>query len=191
MRRIIRARFPDRIYKIVYADPSWNYYGDPNKDAACGKHYDTMTLEEICLLPIKSIMDKKSALFLWATCPKLHYAFEAIKAWDLYYRGVAFIWAKCRRDGKLIHGQGPRPTFTHPTSELVLVATPNKYGRPFKILDESMGQVIVAPRTRKHSEKPPIFRDKIVELCGDLPRIELFAREKFDGWDGWGKEYKP
>ncbi len=41
---------------------------------------------------------------------------------------------------------------------------------------------------RGHSQKPDEARDKIIELAGDLPRVELFAREKTDGWDAWGNE---
>ena len=40
----------------------------------------------------------------------------------------------------------------------------------------------------KHSKKPDVIRDAIVGLCGDLPRVELFARQQHDGWDSWGNE---
>ena len=47
---------------------------------------------------------------------------------------------------------------------------------------------IVMSQREQHSKKPDCVREKIVELCGDLPRIELFAREKTPGWDVWGNE---
>ena len=81
-------------YQIVLADPPWPHYGDPNKHAAAGKHYRLMSMEEIKALPVRSLMAKKAALFLWATGPRLHYAIDAIRAWGLHYRGVVYIWVK-------------------------------------------------------------------------------------------------
>lgn len=181
------AAFPDRRYQVILADPPWLYYGDPNKDQAAGKHYQLMSTADISALPVRSITAPSAALFLWATGPRLPEALEVMKAWGFHYRGIAYIWAKSRRDGGLIHGQGVRPTFTKPTSELVLVGSTCRRGRPLKLLTESQGQVVLAPRGR-HSEKPAVFRELIVELLGDTPRIELFARERADGWDAWGNE---
>ena len=82
---------------------------------------------------------------------------------------------------------GVRPTLVKPTTELLLAATTNRKGRVFPLLTEAMRQVVLAPRGR-HSEKPSVFRDRIVELVGDRPRIELFARTTAPGWDCWGNE---
>jgi len=80
------------------------------------------------------------------------------------------------------------PTFTKPTTEFLLVGSTSRRGRPLKLLTEAQGQVILAPRGR-HSEKPAIFGQRIVELLGgDVPRIELFARQRVAGWDAWGNE---
>lgn len=173
--------------RIVYADPPWPYYGDPNKMAAAGKHYDLMTLPDICALPVADICDKPAACFMWATGPRLTDAIEAMQAWGFHYRGVAWVWVKTRQDGAIIHGQGVQPTFTKPTTEFVLAGSTNKAGRPFPIHDKAMGQVVLHPRGA-HSVKPAIFRDLIVRLCGDLPRVELFARTETEGWDVWGNE---
>lgn len=177
-------------YDIIYADPAWPMYGDPNKDAAAGKHYDLMSMESICALDMKGLLrdPKRGAFFVWATCPRLDLAFQAIAAWGLCYRGVAFNWVKTRRDGGLIHGQGVPPTGTKPTSELCLLATPQKRGRPFPLLDAAVPQVVPHQRPGKHSKKPAIVRDHIVRLFGDRPRIELFARESAPGWAAWGLE---
>lgn len=178
--------FPTGQYDIIYMDIPWPHYGDKNKNAAAGKHYDLMTMEEIYSLPVPELMHKNSALFMWATCPRLNLAFDVIREWKLHYRGVVYIWAKVRKDGNLIHGQGVPPTFTKPTSELLLGVTKCKTGRPFKILTKRQPQIILASRTKVHSEKPAIFRDKIIELCGDRSRIELFSRHDIPGWDRWG-----
>jgi len=179
-------------YSIVYVDPPWTHYGDPNKDAACGKHYACLSYDEIGSLPMRAIMAKRAALFCWMTCPRLDVEMETAKKWGLHYRGIVSVWVKARkRDGAIIHGQGIRPTFTKPTAELLTGWTTNARGRPFPIFTEKQPQVVVTPRTGMHSEKPAIFRDRIVELCGDLKRIELFATRLIPGWDAWGDAIEP
>lgn len=178
---------PNKRYDIVYVDPPWYYYGSPVKDAAAGKHYPLMSLPELAAIDVRQMLNKRAAVFIWATCPRLDFAFELIHAWKLHYRGVAYVWVKINRRGEIIAGQGIPPTFTKPTSELLLVATTNKTGRPFPILDLAQPQVVLHPRGA-HSEKPAIFRTMIERLCGRRSRIELFARTKAKGWDGWGAE---
>jgi N6-adenosine-specific RNA methylase IME4 len=178
---------PPGPFDIVLADPAWHYYGSTTKDAAAGKHYNLMSQDEIAAIPVKSIMSKSAALFLWATGPRLNYAIDMIGRWGLHYRGIAYVWVKTTKAGKIISGQGVPPTFTKPTTELLLAATTKKTGRPFPILNLAQGQVVTQPRGA-HSEKPHIFREKIVELCGDRPRIELFARDRVPGWEAWGDE---
>jgi N6-adenosine-specific RNA methylase IME4 len=110
---------------------------------------------------------------------------------------------KTRRDGIPIGAQGVTPTFTKPTCEFVLVATTVSKGRPFPILDLKQAQTVFlddqdvfdpqpvfAPRGR-HSAKPDDVRRRIERLCGERPRIELFARGAVPGWDVWGAEAEP
>lgn len=172
---------------MVYADPPWMMWGDPNKDAAAAKHYALMEDDDVFSLPIRQLFDGRGVLFLWATCPRLDVAIEAISRWGLHYRGVAYVWVKTRKDGTIISGQGVRPTLVKPTVELCLAATTHPSGRPLPLLTEGQGQVVLAPRGR-HSAKPPEVRKRIEELLGDVPRIELFAREAAIGWDSWGNE---
>lgn len=176
------------MYDIVLADPAWPYYGSTTKDAAAGKHYDLMSWEDISAMPVKEACNKKAAIFLWATGPLLHKQIKVLEDWGFYFRGVAFVWVKTRKDGGIISGQGVPPTFVKPTTEFLLAGTTCKTGRPFPILDSSVGQVVLAPRER-HSKKPDIFRDEIVRVCGDVPRLELFARDCAEGWDATGLEY--
>lgn len=178
---------PTRQYDIVYVDPPWHYYGSAVKDAAAAKHYPLMTVDELAAIDVGGILNKRAAVFMWATCPRLDFALKLIEAWGLTYRGVAYVWVKTNRRGQIINGQGVPPTFTKPTTELVLAATTKATGRPFPILDLAQAQVILHPR-RAHSEKPAIFRERIELLCGDRPRIELFARSTAKGWDSWGAE---
>jgi len=174
-------------YAIALIDPPWAYYGDPNKNAAAGKHYNLMSDADIQALPIKSILEKDAYVFVWATCPKLDLAIETIKAWGLHYRGVAHVWVKINKAGKIIHGQGIPPTYSKPTSELLLVATTKKAGRPIKLLDSALPQIVLEPRPPGHSTKPRRFHELIEKGLGAAtPRIELFARSSVQGWDAIG-----
>lgn len=183
--------FPNKKYNIIYADPPWPYYGDPNKDQAAGKHFKLMSLEDIKALPVREIVAEECLLFLWVTCPKDHVrmGYKVLRAWGFEPEGIPWIWAKTAKDGHIINGQGIRPRLTKATCELVLAGTTDPNHRVFPILNEGMAQLVPAPRPgNRHSAKPPIIRDYIVELLGDRPRIELFARECVEGWDAWGDE---
>ena len=174
-------------FQLVLADPPWPYYGDPNKMAAAGKHYDLMSMEELEAMPVKEICSKKAACFMWATGPRLHEAVDLMRAWGFHYRGVAWVWVKTRQDGEIMGPAGVPPTFVKPTTEFIIAGTTNKVGRPFPIQTSKMRQVVLAPRG-KHSEKPAVFHKNIEELCGDVKKIELFAREPKEGWVTTGFE---
>lgn len=179
--------FPTKKYDIIYIDPPWEHYGSPTKMAAAGKHYDLMSQEEVRRLPIKNLLNAKGACFIWATCPRLDLALDAIEAWGLHYRGVAHIWVKTRKDGKIIHGQGVPPTYSKPTTELLLFASTTKKGRPLPLLNKALPQVVLAPRA-EHSRKPAIFRELIERAYSSKNRLEMFARGKVSGWDVWGAQ---
>ncbi len=146
-----------------------------------------MSQEALARLPVRDLMAKRAALFLWATGPRMHMAIELIHRWGLYFRGVLYVWVKTNRRGEIIAGQGVPPTFTKPTTEFVLAATTTPTGRPFPLLDLAQAQVVLHPRS-EHSRKPAIFRTMIEQLCGKRKRIELFARESAPGWTSWGTQ---
>lgn len=168
-------------YNIIYADPPWNFWGGGWKNQS--QHYKTMTLQEIKNLPVKKIADDNCILFLWVTFPILKEAFEVIESWGFKYSTCGFNWVKKTKKGNGWHfGCG---YWTRANSELCLIATKGKIIRQ----DASISQIIDTP-VEEHSKKPDIVREKIVKLIGDLPRIELFARQKKDGWDVFGNEIK-
>jgi N6-adenosine-specific RNA methylase IME4 len=174
--------FPDKKYQIIYADPPWTYDNmkDKNPDMG-GITYPTMSLDDIKNMPIRDITDKDCALFMWATMPKLREAFEVIDAWGFRYITCAFTWVKQNPKGEGIYsGLGH---WTNGNAELCLFA---KKGAP-KRQAKNVKQIVLSPRGR-HSVKPLEVRDRIVSLIGDLPRIELFARQTAQGWDSWGNE---
>lgn len=167
-------------YNIIYADPPWQYARSKVQGAA-EKHYRTMSVDDICQLPIAEICCKDCILFMWATFPQLKEALQVIKAWGFNYKSVAFVWLKQNKSGiGWFYGLG---FWTRGNAEICLLAT---RGHP-KRKSAKVHQFIISP-LRGHSQKPDEARDKIVELVGDLPRVELFAREKADGWDAWGNE---
>lgn len=168
-------------YNIVYADPPWRY-DDSTCWGAAEKHYHTMSLRNLCELPIKYITADNSILFLWATYPKLEEALEVITAWGFKYKSIAFQWVKTcpRQTSKFFYGLG---RWTRGNTEPCLLATK---GKPQRISNKVF-QLVLSP-VERHSQKPACIRDKIIELMGDLPRVELFARQKCDGWDSWGDE---
>lgn len=167
-------------YQIIYADPPWRY-DQKGLQGAAEKHYSTMSLEDICKLPVGSISAKDSILFLWATFPQLPAALRVISAWGFKYKTVAFLWLKKNRIAdSWFFGLG---FWTRGNAEVCLLAT---RGHP-KRQSSKIHQFIISP-IEAHSKKPDIVRDKIVELAGDVPRIELFARQTTPGWDVWGNE---
>lgn len=140
-----------------------------------------MSVKDICGLKVEEIAAKDCVLFLWATFPQLPEALRVIKAWGFQYKTVAFVWLKQNKSGKgWFFGLG---FWTRGNAEICLLATKGKPHRN----SNRVHQFLISP-IRGHSQKPKEAREKIVELMGDLPRVELFARENAEGWDAWGNE---
>ena len=171
-----------RKFNILYADPPWKY--ERNKvQGAAENHYPTMSIEQLCALDVEKITDENCALFLWSTFPFLPEALRLIKAWGFTYKTTAFVWLKQNRKNKdWFFGLG---FWTRGNAEICLLATKGKPKRK----SAKVSQLIISP-IDKHSKKPDIVREKIVELMGDLPRIELFARQTTPGWEVFGNEVK-
>ena len=174
-------------YKIIYADPPWKYNSRTNhktrfRGGACG-HYNLMTMEEIKALPIQEIADDNCVLFLWTIFPYLDEQIKLFEHWGFDYKTVGFTWIKTNKNnGKPFFGVG---YYAKSNAEICLMGIKGK----MKPISNKVSSVIISPR-REHSRKPDEARERIVELFGDIPRIELFAREKTEGWDSWGNEIK-
>jgi N6-adenosine-specific RNA methylase IME4 len=119
-------------------------------------------------------------LFLWAVNPQLKEAIDVMESWGFKYKTVAFCWIKQTSNGNPVANLG---RWTMGGMELCLLGTRGKPQR-FK---KNIKQLIFAERTR-HSEKPAEVRDRILEVMRDVPRLELFARQKTEGWDVRGNE---
>lgn len=136
-----------------------------------------MPMEDLKALKMPAAED--CMLFMWATFPCMQEALDLIKAWGFKYKTVGFSWIKLnKKNGKPFFGIG---YYTKSNLEVCLIAVK---GKPIKV-SNSVSSVIMSS-IEQHSKKPDIVRDKIVELCGDIPRIELFARQKVSGWDSIG-----
>lgn len=174
--------FPNKKYNIIYADPPWSYKDKAlagNRGAGC--KYQTQSKEWIDNLPVKDIAANDCILFLWVTMPKLNECWDLIAKWGFEYKTVAFTWVKKnKKSDSWFWGMG---MWTRANAELCLLATK---GKPKRI--SASVHSVVDDRIMRHSKKPDSVRKRIVELCGDLPRIELFAREQQNGWDCWGNE---
>lgn len=172
-------------YQIIYADPPWKYnvFSDkpPSARKAEEEYYEVMDLLDMGELPIWDIADNDCVLFMWTTYPTLPIALKLLKKWGFHYRTVAFTWVKKNRiSDSWFMGMGG---WTRANAEICLLATK---GNPVR-KSKSVRSIIDTP-IQEHSKKPDEARSRIVELMGDLPRIELFARQKTEGWDVWGNE---
>lgn len=171
-------------YQIIYADPPWSYQNGGVPQGGVNAQYQTMTDSDICNLPIWDISDNNSLLFMWATFPKLKEGIAVIEAWGFQYKTCAFTWVKTnpKQELKSFFGIG---YYTKSNAEICLLGVRGKGHSLVK--NNSVSQLIFSPRL-KHSEKPNEARKKIIQLCGDIPRIELFARQKVEGWDVIGND---
>jgi len=175
-------------YQIVYADPAWDFKGggiyqdNGRKDRSISSQYKLTKTNDMAKLPIKDITDTDAFLFMWCTDSHLKQGIELMEAWGFRYSTIAFIWVKQYASGSLCSNVG---RWTMKNCEIVLLGlkgTPLKYKKA-----KNIKQLVMAERTG-HSVKPDEVRNRISQLCGDLPRIELFARIKTDGWDVFGNE---
>ena len=147
------------------------------------KHYKVMEIKDIVEMKnvITRISDKDCILFLWVTFPCLLDGLKVIKEWGFTYKTCGFTWVKRnKKSDTWFFGLGH---WTRANPEICLLGTKGKISR----VSNKVSQV-VDTHIEEHSKKPAIVRERIVELVGDLPRIELFARQEVDGWDAWENE---
>jgi len=144
-------------------------------------HYPVMSIDDIANMPVQDLANDNCVLFMWVTLPKLNEFMKVINGWGFEYKTTAFVWAKKNKKAdSFFMGLG---RWTRANPEICVLATKGNISRK----SNAVRQLQVFPIER-HSKKPDEFRDLILELVGDLPRIELFARQTAEGWDSWGNE---
>lgn len=166
-----------KLYPVFYADPPWRYEHSKTHSRDIENQYPTMTLEEICDLPVADISTEHAILFLWATAPKLEEAMQVIKAWGFTYR-TCMVW------DKELMGMG---YWTRVQHELLLIAVKGDFPVPE---EENRVRSVYRENRGEHSTKPDYYRDLIERMYPDISRLELFARtaDRPDRWDVWGNE---
>jgi N6-adenosine-specific RNA methylase IME4 len=172
---------PKGKYNVILADPPWKYTDTCEKGAiqskGADKHYKdgSLTIQQLSTMDVPYISAKDSILFLWTTSPMLEDSFKVINSWGFKYK-ASFIWDKIK------HNMGHYNSVRH---EFLLLCIKGSFQpEELKLFDS----VISMEKTKKHSEKPDIFYEMIETLYPTGKKIELFARNKRDGWDSWGNE---
>lgn len=169
-----------RKYRVILADPPWVY-----SDTASSGHrgvaykYPCLKVDTLAKLDIDKITERDSILFLWITQPLLEDGLYLMRKWGFKYKGFAFNWYKKTKNDKAFWGMG---NYTRSNMEHVLFGI---RGRGVKRVSAAVHSVVEATPAG-HSAKPPEVRDRIVQLLGDVPRVELFARDQVPGWDAIG-----
>ena len=164
-------------YKTIVADPPWRYENPPmgGTNRSIENHYPTMTLEEICAMPVADLATDDAMLYLWATAPKLAECMKVIEAWGFEYR-TNLVW------DKEVIGMGYHARNQH---EILLVAKRGNIPPP-----EAGKQPSSVHRERRaeHSAKPEFYYEMMEAAYPQLPKIELFCRSPRDGWAVWGNQ---
>ena len=172
-----QSELPKQKFQVIYADPPWSYNDKCDSGAiqsgGVDKHYPTMSINEICELPISDLAEDDSVLFLWTTSPLLEDSFLVINAWGFNYK-ASFIWDKIK------HNMGHYNSVRH---EFLLIATRGSCTPDNMKLFDSVQSI----ERSEHSKKPHEFYE-IIETLYSGSKIELFARNIRDGWSSWGNE---
>jgi len=171
-------------FSTILADPPWRFQNSTGKMAPEHERlhrYSTLSIEEIRALPVESLANPKSHLYLWVPNALLPWGLEVMQAWGFTYK-TNLVWYKVRKDGGP-DGRGVGFYFRNVT-ELLLFGVKGK----MRTLDPGRTQVnLVATRKREHSRKPDEMY-RIIESCSPGPYLELFARTKKEGWSSWGDQ---
>ncbi len=183
---------PRKHFTAIYADPPWQFQAWSHRGEGKGasQHYACMDLQDICGLPVADIAADDAALFLWVVQPMLPEAMRVLGAWGFKFKTVAFAWIKMPKSwGGQLTILPPRARMglgyhTRSGMEQCWLAI---RGKGYKRVSQGVEQVLHAP-LQEHSRKPDEIRLRIERLVGDVPRIELFARDTVPGWSQWGNE---
>jgi len=170
-------------FEIIYADPPWNYKGQ-RQHAGSGNadtggaalHYPTVTLTDLKRLDVASMAADDCLLFLWVTNPHLDQGVDLMRAWGFKWATVGFAWDK----------QRVNPGFyTMSQVELCVIGKRGKIPQP---RGRRNVRQLVSSMRRAHSQKPDEVRERIEQMFPTQSKLELFARQRVDGWSAWGNE---
>lgn len=177
------GRLPHKDYRLVLADPPWQYdsWNAGGTGRVADDHYPTMTLDDICALPVPSICARDAVLLLWVTLPLLREGLQVMESWGFAYRTTFLVWGKLNADKTPAVGFG---RYTRSNGELCLLGRRGRGLTP--VPGVAVSNLLLSQRER-HSQKPLAQYDVIHRVFGrEVRRIELFARQRMTGWDVWG-----
>ena len=171
-------------FSTVLADPPWRFTNRTGKVAPEHKRlsrYETMSLEEICALPVPEAVSKNAHLYLWVPNALVPEGLKVLDSWGFRYVSN-LVWAKRRKDGGP-DGRGVGFYFRNVT-ELLLFGVRGS----LRTLAPARSQVnMIESRKREHSRKPD-EQYELIEACSPGPFLEMFARSQREGWASWGHE---
>ena len=177
-------------YNVIYCDPPWDFKGggiyqdNGRKDRSISDEYKLTKTIDLKELPINNLADDDCFMFMWVTDSHLKQGIDLMEGWGFRYSTIAFVWLKQYHTGNNCYNVG---RWTMKSTEIVLLGLK---GKPLKYKKAKNVKAFVEAERTKHSVKPNEVRKRILDLCGDIPRIELFAREKKEGFDVFGNEVK-
>jgi len=176
------SSLPQGTYNVIYADPPWQYNNSIGKWGPANSHYSTMPTADICALSekIELSIAENAVLFLWATNPFLEDALQVIDSWGFEYKtNIVWVKTELQKPGSGFYVRGRH--------ELLLIATKGSFTPLDQNISPPIGSVIESP-VQEHSKKPGQIYEIIEKLYPKCNYIELFARNKKDGWQQWGDE---
>ena len=185
--------FPVKKYDVIYADPPWNFgsrymvgsLGNQTPRTLDEHQYATMSDKELQTFfenQVSELPNDNAVMIMWTTDAHLALALELGKLAGFEYKTIAFIWNKKTSTNKQVCFMG---TWTMKGSEIALLFTK---GSAHKMLKARNVRQLVEAERKKHSQKPQEVRTRIEVMFPDVSRIELFARDNYEGWDVWGNE---
>ncbi len=173
-------------YKIILCDPPWSFNSKKaggNMTSGALAKYPTMTMTELKALDVESLCEDDCILVMWWVGSQPQEALNLVKAWGFTIKNMnGFVWNKLTKNHKPFFGMG---FYTRAGSESALIAIK---GKASNLVDNHGVRAVRSAVVGRHSAKPGGFRDDIVTMCGDVPRLEMFAREAVSGWDAFGNE---
>jgi N6-adenosine-specific RNA methylase IME4 len=172
-------------YRIIIADPPWNYSNSSARGAA-ENHYPTMKVDEICNLPVEKVAHNDSILLLWCTWPQLKKGLQVVESWGFEYI-TGFPWIKIVGEPRIdlwgelqIKPQYGVGFWVRGCSEIIMI------GKRGNVSPETGNFVGLLSENFGHSRKPDNLHDFAETMQG--PYLEMFARRSRDGWDVFGNE---
>ena len=176
----------DKKYKIIYCDPPWQFNNKKtggSMKSGTASQYKVTSIDDLKKIDVKSISADDAVLIMWWVGSMPQEAIDLVNAWGFELKNMnGFVWRKLTKKLLPFFGMG---FYTRAGSESAIIAIKGAGAKLVK--NRSVRAVIEAPASR-HSKKPAIFRERIIDLFGDIPRLEMFARESSEGWDVFGNE---